>query len=185
MALLEVALEAARGKNTEAKLLHVAELLADQKNPFCVQCSDPCQGKCAEGTKLGEAFRLLRKADGILVASPVYFGTVSGQLKAFWDKGRSLRRERALLNVVGGALVVGGARFGGQETTLRALHDMMLVQGMTVVGDGGEEDCGHQGACAQRPVQEDQLALQRARILARRVVAVAEATMPLRRCRGE
>ena len=91
-------------------------------------------------------FDLLRRADGILLGSPVYFGTVSAQLKSFWDKTRLLRREKYLINVVGGALAVGGSRFGGQETTLRALQDMMLCQGMIVVGDAHlEEDAGHQG----------------------------------------
>ena len=44
-------------------------------------------------------------------------------------------------------------RFGGQETTIKAIHDLMLVQGLIIVGDGHRDfDSGHQGACAQRPV---------------------------------
>ncbi len=179
--LLQEALAEARRLGAETELLHVAEILAGLPVPFCESCSTPCRGTCSRGNKLGEALELLRKADGILVGSPVYFGTVSGQLKAFWDKTRLLRSEKALLNVVGGAVTVAGARFGGQETTLRAIHDMMLVQGMIVVGDGyRDQDCGHQGACAQRPAREDANAVERTLILTRRVVEVARATMNLR-----
>ncbi len=161
--------------------LQISEILAGLKVPYCLACSYPCEGKCIQGTKLEEVFGLMRKADGIIIGSPVYFCTVSAPLKAFWDKTRTLRKEKALLNVVGGAITVGGARFGGQETALRAIHDMMLCHGMTVVGDGFyEDDAGHQGACAQSPASEDAQALKRAELLAKRVVEVARATQGLR-----
>ncbi|MBE3586961.1 MAG: flavodoxin family protein [Thermoanaerobacteraceae bacterium] len=161
--------------------LQVSQALADLKVPYCVLCSNPCQGKCFAGTRMAEMFNLLRRADGIIMGSPVYFSTISAQLKSFWDHTRQLRAQKALLNVVGGALAVGGARFGGQETTLRAMHDLMLCQGMTVVGDGyRENDPGHQGACAQDPVAGDPQGIQRAVALARRVVEVARATRGLR-----
>lgn len=180
--LLEEALAAARKTGAETKLLHVVDILDDLDSPFCELCSSPCEGICAEGNKLGEAFDLLRQADGVLMGSPVYFGTVSSQLKAFWDKTRVLRKEKSLLNVVGGAITVAGARFGGQETTLRALHDMMLVQGMIIVGDGlMDYDCGHQGACAHRPAQNDDNGIKRTHILAQHVVEVANATKGLRK----
>lgn len=161
--------------------LQVSEALRELKAPYCTVCSNPCQGKCYAGTRLEEMLNLMRRADGIIMGSPVYFSTVSSHLKSFWDRTRRLRREMALLNVVGGALAVGGSRFGGQETALRAMHDMMLCQGMTVVGDGYPDiDAGHQGVCAQDPVAEDAWGLQRALALARRVVEVAGATRELR-----
>ena len=179
--LLKEALAAARESGAKTELLHVAEILQGVEPPFCEICSSTCDGVCGEGNKLGEAFDLLHRVDGIIMGSPVYFGTLSGQLKAFWDKTRVLRREKALLNVVGGAIAVGGGRFGGQETTLKAIHDMMLVQGMIIVGDGYREfDCGHQGACAQRPAMEDENGRKRAHILGRHVLEVAAATKELR-----
>jgi multimeric flavodoxin WrbA len=118
----------------------------------------------------------------VLLGSPVYFGTVSAQLKAFWDKSRILRKEKALLNVAGAAVAVGAARFGGQETTLKALFDMMLVQGMMVVGDGySDADCGHHGGCGQAPASEDEFAIRRVRITGQRLAEVAAATMDIRR----
>ncbi|MGI9950791.1 flavodoxin family protein [Moorellaceae bacterium AZ2] len=180
--LLQQGLAAAADAGAETVLIHVGEALADQKNFFCVQCSSPCRGLCSRNNHLGEAYDLLRRSDGILLGSPVYFGSVSAQLKAFWDKSRVLRKEKALLNVVGAAVAVGGSRFGGQETTLKALFDMMLIQGMMIVGDGHQEhDCGHQGGCSQAPAVQDEFAIKRVRILGLRLAEVAAATMSLRR----
>lgn len=179
--LLESTREVITAAGAEFILLQVSEGLASLKTPYCVVCSNPCTGKCFVGTVLADMFALMRRADGMLIGSPVYFSTVSAQLKSFWDRTRSLRRDKALVNVTGGALAVGGARFGGQETTLRAIHDMMLCQGMTVVGDGyWEDDAGHQGACAQDPSGADAEGIKRAQVLARRVVEVAGATAGLR-----
>ncbi len=179
--LLREALSVAGELGAETRLINVTEVLDDLDKPFCDACSSPCAAACSEGNRLGEALALLRQVDGLIVGSPVYFGTLTGQLAAFWDKTRTLRHDKALLNVVGGAVTVAQGRFGGQETTLKAIHDLMLVQGMIIVGDGHREfDCGHQGACAQRPSKDDANAIDRTRILARRIVEVAGATHAVR-----
>lgn len=179
--LVNTALEVAKSLGAETFLIHVVDALVGQQSPFCLVCSNPCEGRCSKGNALGEAFDILRKADGIILGSPVHFGTVSAQLKAFWDKTRILRRERALLNVVGGAITVARSRFGGQETTLKALFDMMIIQGMIIVGNGYKEDAGHHGSCAQEPSDRDEFAIERARRLGLRVAEVARATMSLRK----
>ncbi len=179
--LLKTVLEEAAALGAETDVIPVSEIMDGQESPYCTVCTNPCSGQCYQGTRLEEEYARLKAADALVLGSPVYFGTVSAQLKAFWDKTRKLRGEKALYNTVGGAVSSGGARFGGQETTLRALHDMMIVQGMLIVGDGfRENDCGHHGACAQRPAAEDEFALKRARILGRRLVEVARATTDIR-----
>ncbi|WP_408954847.1 flavodoxin family protein [Natroniella sp. ANB-PHB2] len=172
--MLTKALEGAQNEGAEVKLINIATALEKLKVPFCEHCSSPCDKVCYQGTLAEEYLNLLGSADGVIIGSPVYFGTVSGQIKSFWDLTRALRSEKSLINTVGGALAVGSSRFGGQETTVRALQDMMLVQGMTVVGDGIVEDsAGHQGACGQKEVKEDQLAQQQAITLGKRVARVA------------
>lgn len=184
--LIQEALNASASLGARIELIHCREALQGQKHPFCINCQTPCLARCAMGKPLEKALTILGQADGIIIGSPVYFGTVSGQLKAFWDKSRSLRSAKRLLNVVGGAVSVGGSQYGGEETTVRAIHDMMLVQGMLIVGDGYiEDDCGHLGAMATRPSLEDEKALQRARILGKRVVQVAQATAGIRLPRTE
>ena len=178
--ILEAALEAAAKLGAKTETLFLREILEKQKNPFCTGCETPCQGKCYKGTELENVLEKIASADGLLLASPVYFGTVSAQIKAFWDKTRCLRRGKRLLNTVGGALSVGAARFGGQETTLRALHSMMLVQGMILVGDSHEKSAGHHGTCVGGAAEKDQNALKRAFMLGQRMAQVCEATASLR-----
>jgi len=180
--LLNTVLAKARDLGAETTILEAGDLLQTAKYPFCNVCSNPCSGICYRGTKLEEAFELLRKADGIVFGSPVYFGTVSAQIKAFFDKTRKLRNEKALYNKVGAGVTVANSKYGGQETTMKALHDIMLVHGMIVVADGyGEDDCGHHGVCAHRPAREDEFAIKRAGILGKRLVEVCGATMLLRK----
>ncbi len=182
--ILGAALVEAKTLGADTLLLQAAEGVGAARMPFCVHCSSPCKASCYQGTALEDMFNQLRRADAIIMGSPVYFGTVSGPLKAFWDKTRKLRSELALVNVVGAAVSVGGARFGGQEATMRTLHDMLLVQGMILVGDGHvSADAGHFGACAQQPAKDDAEVFKRVRILVHRVVEVARATESLRKGR--
>lgn len=179
--LLNAALGAAARGGGETEVIYIQDILADLPRPYCVACGSPCPGECYRGTLLERAFARLRRADALILGSPVHFGTVSAQLKAFWDMSRKLRTEKALLNTVGGAVTVGAARFGGQETTVKALYDLMFIQGMIVVGDGHvDADAGHHGVCGQRPAAEDEFAVARAEILGRRIAQVAEATRGLR-----
>ncbi|MEG6616377.1 flavodoxin family protein [Peptococcaceae bacterium 1198_IL3148] len=170
----------------ETKFFQVSEAIAQAKHPFCTCCSTPCSGACFKGTMLEEMYQDLRKADALILGSPVYFGTVTGQMKGFWDKTRQLRKEKALVDVVGAAITNGGSYYGGQESTARALQEIMLTQGMTVVGDGFYgDDAGHQAVCAQRPTAEDRVAIKRCKVLAKRVVALARATAEMRRMQRE
>ena len=178
--LLDLVLRAAREEGMETRALHVMDALRDQRRPYCMACSSPCREAChREDPRLRDAVGLLEGCAGLVLGSPVYFGTVSGQLKSFWDKTRAARSRRSLAGKPGAAVSVGAARFGRQETTLRALHDMMIIHGMYLVGDGtAEDDAGHHGVCAQRPAEEDAFAAERARLLGKRLAREIGAGAP-------
>ncbi len=76
------------------------------------------------------------KVAGIIIGTPVYFGNMSYLCTAFLDRCIVLRKSFAWSNKVGGVLAVGGARNGGQEQTLRAVHTALFAQEMVLVGDG-------------------------------------------------
>lgn len=178
--LLETALKTAAECGARTEMVFVQGIMEQQERPFCLACEDPCPGRCYKGTEYEEVLEKLSLADGLLVGSPVYFGSVSGQLKSFWDKTRRLRRAKKLLNTVGAVLTVGAAPFGGQETTLQAIHSMMFVQGMIVVGGSYDESPGHHGVCARQPAEKDAYALKRAVMTGKRVAQVCGATAALR-----
>ena len=74
----------------------------------------------------------LLSADGLIVASPVYFNNVSACVKIFMDRTWCLRGK--LRDVVGGGIVVG--RGYGAELALAAIHAFMLKHEM-VLGTRG------------------------------------------------
>lgn len=180
--LLNYILEKIREAGCETQLIHAGDAVMSCKIPFCNVCSSPCKGICYKNTELDSSYELITRADGILLGSPVYFGTVSAQIKAFFDKTREIRGSKAWINKVAAGVTVGGSKYGGQETTIKALHDIMLIHGMIIVGDGHvSQNAGHHGVCAQRPAEDDRFALERAEVLAKRMVEVCGATKDLRR----
>lgn len=179
--LVSKVLEECSIRGAQTIMLNVGTIMDQQKKGFCTVCQSPCEGVCYKATKLEEAFEILRNADGLVIGSPVYFGSVSAQLKAMFDKTRKVRANKWLYNKVGICVSVGGSKYGGEETTIKAMQDMMLVNGMIIIGDGYiDDDCGHQGVCATRPASQDENAIKRTVIAAKRLVEVCKATESLR-----
>ena len=76
------------------------------------------------------------KIKGVLFISPVYFGGITAQLKAFLDRTLPLRRNGFVwVNVVCGAVTIGGARNGGQEFSILDIIKFAMIQGMIIVPD--------------------------------------------------
>jgi len=169
--LLKEILNECASLGAKTEIIHAQTVVQSAKTPFCVACSSPCNQSCYIGTPLEEALNKLSSSDGVVLGSPVYFGTASAQIKAFFDKTRHIRAKGSLIDKKCGAISSGASRFGGQETTLKALHDIALVQGMSVIGDGYEGfDAGHHGVCGHGSTQNDESLKQRAKILAARLM---------------
>ena len=96
----------------------------------------------------------LVEADGIIIGSPVYFGTVSAEVKDLIDRSVSVRRK--LKDKVGAAFTTSGHITGGKELTLFSIIAAMLIHQMIIVGDPIEAG-GHFGvACTGSPQAEDE-----------------------------
>ncbi|VVB95402.1 Iron-sulfur flavoprotein [uncultured archaeon] len=128
-------------------------LLSDMNVQPCTDCGACKKEKvCPIEDDMAEVSRLLETSDGFIVSSPVFFGSVSAQLKALFDRTILLRRNGFLLKgKVGGAVAIGGSRNGGQEFTIQAIHSWMHIHGMIVVGD-----MSHFGGIAVKPVESDE-----------------------------
>ncbi len=74
----------------------------------------------------------LIQADGIVLASPVFFNNVTGQTKVFMDRTWCIRGR--LSNKVGGAVAV-GRRFG-IEGAIEARNAYFLKHGMMMANRG-------------------------------------------------
>ena len=159
----------------DAEIINLNEALLKLKVPFCVCCSSPCNQSCYKGTEVEGILNKVSASDGVVFGSPVYFGSMSAQLKAFFDKCRNARATKAFLGKVGCAVSVGATKYGGQENTVRAIHDCMLVMGMNLIGDSSQVyGGGHFGLCAHQPASSDEYANKRIEFLAERLVSEAK-----------
>jgi len=76
----------------------------------------------------------LNQYDAILVGCPTRYGRMAAQMAQFWDQTGGLWASGALIGKVGSAFTSTASQHGGQETTLMAMHTMLLHQGMVLVG---------------------------------------------------
>lgn len=129
--MLQAALDVCQAKGLEVELVRLAELDIN-----------PCQGcgtcrktaVCKFDDDLPPLFERLVRAQGIILASPVYFSSAPAQVKAFIDRAGylAISRGRPLERKVGGALTV--ARRAGQNFTFAQLLYFFLYHGFIVPG---------------------------------------------------
>jgi multimeric flavodoxin WrbA len=106
---------------------------------FCVHC-DGCLGGggCVIQDDVQDLYQLLREAEAFIVASPVYNGGVSAQMKAVMDRTRALLAgdPDSLRGKPGMAIAVGGDRAGGQELALQQISTYYTINGVLTLSGG-------------------------------------------------
>lgn len=94
----------------------------------CIACGKCGElGKCVFDDAVNEAAPLLAKADGVVVASPVYYASANGNLISFLD--RLFYSNHYDLTMKVGASVV-CARRGGCSATFDELNKYFTISGM-------------------------------------------------------
>jgi multimeric flavodoxin WrbA len=125
------ALNVAKEDGAEIELLR----LADRDIQPCTACLS-CRktGECLIRDDFNPIFEKMVQADGIILASPVYFSSATPQMKALIDRAGYLSgaKGRVFENKVGGAIAV--ARRAGQNFTFAQLLFFFLHQGIIVPG---------------------------------------------------
>jgi multimeric flavodoxin WrbA len=174
---LEVCLQAVKETvpDVETMLIELSEL----KINGCLSCGKCMKVlECSQEDDFPKMIPILSDPElaGLVVATPVYFGSMTSQCKAFLDRCVMFRRNGFVLrNKVGGVIAVGGFRSGGQELTIQSVHAAMLVQDMVVVSEG--KPTSHYGATlwSGHPdgIEKDTFGLETARNLGKRVAEVA------------
>lgn len=71
--------------------------------------------------------------DGIILGSPVYYGTMAAEIKKLMDE--SVKFHGQLDGKVGGAFSSSANIGGGNETTITDIINALLIHGMIVQGD--------------------------------------------------
>jgi multimeric flavodoxin WrbA len=111
----------------------------DKNIGFCQHC-DYClrTKKCKLKDDMYELYPLLRKASGLVIATPVYNGGPSAQVKAVMDRCRALfaDNKNVLKNKAGMAIAVGGDRVGGQELAIQQIITFYVLNGVIPISGG-------------------------------------------------
>lgn len=172
---LTICLEAAKaagGDRIETELVE----LADLEIPGYVAAGIPLKPGHKDDFPDIAAKLADRRVAGIVVGTPVYFGSMTSLCKAFLDRCMSFRAKQfGLANKVGGVVAVGGVRNGGQELTIQGVQAALLCQEMVLVGDG--RPTAHWGATVwnngKDDISQDEFGISTVKNLGRRVAEVA------------
>lgn len=91
--LLDMALEGARAAGAQTRSVYVRDL----KIGGCIECGG-CDktGKCVVEDDMQSVYPLLEQADVILLASPIFFYSITAQLKALVDRSQACWSKRML-----------------------------------------------------------------------------------------
>lgn len=185
--LLAAVLDEASAAGAQVELVE----LADLDIQYCVGCN-ACLAKpaCAlSGDDMAALVEKLLAADGIVLASPDYFSSVSARMKTFMERTRPQHMvANAFKGKVGGMVATAGLSDCGVEETLAAMDRWFATQEMLVVHPRPEGPVLGSGAAATqyagfnaekgrvqwRRVEDDQVAFNVARQLGCDMVELLE-----------
>ena len=181
-ALLEHSFAAANAK-LDGQIEHDIIHLKDKNILHCLACGVCGKRKdnaeyipCAIKDDMTEILAKMCEADGIAVATPVYFGLPSDLFSKFIMRTRVLRHQDfKLANKPVGVMAIAGRRSGGAETAIMATWLPFIRNGCLIVGNG-DQTCQYgtmAWAGAPGHVLTDEWGLEQGEQTIRRIFEVA------------
>jgi multimeric flavodoxin WrbA len=122
-----------RNFETEFYSLRGKEIGPCKNCDYCIR-----EGECIMKDDMYDIYPLIRDAKGLIMATPVYNGGLSAQLKAVMDRCRALGAVDFdfMRYKVGMAIAVGGDRIGGQELAIQQIMTFYILTGAIPVSGG-------------------------------------------------
>ena len=165
--LVREALSGAKENGADTELLRIADMNITPCDG-CETCHEA--GECRIKDDMQKVYQKLLTADGIILGSPVYFWSVSGQAKTLMDRTYALRYpDHKLKNKVGGAIVATGRR--GSVSALSVINNFFLGHDMLITGLGISGYGTNKGE-----VRKDEHAMKSARSLGTQVTELIKRT---------
>ena len=145
----------------------------------CISCGY-CHknGRCVFDDKVNEAAKLLEEADGLVIGSPVYYGSPNGAALAFMD--RLFYSAPFSMHMKVGAAVV-SCRRGGNTASFDVLNKYFTISGMPVASSSYWNQV-HGFSAAD--VEKDLEGLQTMRNLARNMAFLIKAIAAAKDAQG-
>jgi multimeric flavodoxin WrbA len=141
---MRIALETCQAEGMSTELVHLADFNIQPCNE-CLVCKTTQE--CPIADDLYTIYEKMRKAQGIIFSSPVFFSSATPEIKALIDRAGYLgiAQGRPFERKVGGALVVGrraGHNFVFMELLFFFLYHGMIIPGSTYWNVGLGRDAG-------------------------------------------
>jgi multimeric flavodoxin WrbA len=115
------------GCETEIFLMHDKQIAPCDACGACFKTEG-----CIVKDDMQELYAMMERADAVIFGSPVYFGSVSAQMKAVMDRTFAFLKRRSLKDKVAGALVV--TRRVGAIQARSLMYAFCIAHGMIVAG---------------------------------------------------
>ena len=163
--MLQATLDAAQEQGATVEMV----TLAGKTIAPCDACGTCGKtGKCHIKDDMQEIYPKITAADGIILASPVYFWSVSGQAKVLIDRTFALAEGNTLAGKVGAAIAV--ADRSGGVGAIEVFNNYFTTTGMVAVGwaIGLSTLESYEN---KKAVLQDERGMKRARALGRNIVA--------------
>ena len=167
--LVREALDQLQGEGIGTELIH---LHGKEVKPCdgCLRCKKEL--RCViEGDDFYPIYDRMREADGIILGSPVYFGSATPQLMSLLDRAAYISRQTKeyFSGKVGGPVVV--ARRAGHNFTLAQLLLWYFINDMLIVGST-YWNIAIGGSAGKLDVQDDREGIETVRHFAKSMAAV-------------
>ncbi|MFH0840138.1 MAG: flavodoxin family protein, partial [Candidatus Omnitrophota bacterium] len=92
--IIDKILEAAKDNGADTDKI----FLNDLRLQYCQECEEPDNnGNCNFKDDMGVVYRKFKEADAVIVASPIFFGSISGQAKMMIDRFQCAWRAKHIL----------------------------------------------------------------------------------------
>ena len=137
----------------------------------CIACNNCAKTNagCVFKDAVNEAAEKFKEADGLIVVSPVYYGSPNGTLISFLDR-LFYSRYYPIAMKVGAAFAI--ARRGGTTASFDMLNKYFTISGMPVAsGDYWNNGFGRE----KGEIEQDKEGLRNARVVAKRMVFLMKA----------
>jgi multimeric flavodoxin WrbA len=162
--MLDAFLEGAVAAGADIERLYVRDL----ELKGCIACGH-CdrKGFCIQKDDMQKVYPLLEKAKRVVVASPVYFYGVTGQLKLLVDRSQAVYMKHELAKKEGreatqgsagsGFLIAAGATKGKRlfECTILSVRYFFDALNMNYAGEICVRDLENKGAVSEKPTALD------------------------------
>ena len=135
--------------------------IGNQNIRGCIACNS-CQKnhKCVFNDSVNEVAKKFENADGLIIASPVYFASANGTLISFLDRLFYSSHFNKTMKV-GASIAIG--RRGGLSATFDELNKYFTISNMPIVSSNYWNSLHGRG---KKEVLEDEEGLQTLRVLA-------------------